>query len=142
MSTKYIVYNAPISWMKRHVELNGARSKKFICPLAMFSIVTLPLYLDPWQWMTKMSSTHASLHFRYFLNNAVDRRNSIENYLTKYFKETGFWHQNATFTLFRNKRFVLDEKLRQNASKFAILLEYENPCSFFRFSFRATLFFP
>ena len=38
--------------------------------------------------------------------------------------------------------FVLDEKFQWNASKFAILLEYENPCSFFRFSFRATLFFP
>ena len=29
-----------------------------------------------------------------------------------------------------------------NASKFAIFLEYENPHSFFHFSFRATLFFP
>ena len=27
-------------------------------------------------------------------------------------------------------------------SKFVILLEYENPCRFFRFSFHATLFFP
>ena len=36
-------------------------------------------------------------------------------------------------------RFVLDEKLLQNASKFAILLEYKNPCSFFHFSFRATV---
>ena len=34
--------------------------------------------------------------------------------------------------LIRNMRFVLDEKLPQNASKFAILLEYKNPCSFFR----------
>ena len=32
-----------------------------------------------------------------------------------------------TCTLSRNKRLVLDEKLQQNASKFAILLEYENP---------------
>ena len=37
---------------------------------------------------------------------------------------------------------MLDEMFQQNASKFAILLEYENPRSFFRFSFRATLFFP
>ena len=37
---------------------------------------------------------------------------------------------------------MLDEMFQRNASKFAILLEYENPCSFFRFSFRATLFFP
>ena len=49
------------------------------------------------------------------------------------------WFQHTA--LIRNMRFVLDEKLPQNASKFAILLEYENPCSFFHFSFRATLFF-
>ena len=30
---------------------------------------------------------------------------------------------------------------KPNSSKFAIFLEYENPCSFVRFSFRATLFF-
>ena len=48
----------------------------------------------------------------------------------------------STYTLFRNKRFMLDEMFQRNASKFAIFLEYENPCSFFRFSFRATLFFP
>ena len=30
---------------------------------------------------------------------------------------------------------------QQNASKFAIFLEYENLCGFFRFSFRATIFF-
>ena len=44
-------------------------------------------------------------------------------------------------TLIRNMKFVLDEKLPQNTSKFAILLEYENPRRFFRFSFRATLSF-
>ena len=61
--------------MKRHVELNGARSKKFICPPGNVfnSISSLrPLYLDPWQWMTKMSLTHASLHFRYFFLQTVD----------------------------------------------------------------------
>ena len=36
-------------------------------------------------------------------------------------------------SLFRNKRLVLDEKPPQNTSKFAILLEYENPRSFFSF---------
>ena len=46
------------------------------------------------------------------------------------------------YLLFRIKRFVLNEKLPQNASKLAILLEYENSHSFFRFSLRATLFFP
>ena len=29
-------------------------------------------------------------------------------------------------------------KNRENASKFAMFMEKENPCSFFRFSFRAT----
>ena len=37
---------------------------------------------------------------------------------------------------------MLDEMTQQNASKFAIFLEYENIFSFFHFSFRATLFFP
>ena len=36
---------------------------------------------------------------------------------------------------------MLDEMFQQNASKFAIFLEYENPRSFFHFPFRATLFF-
>ena len=44
-------------------------------------------------------------------------------------------------SLFRNKRFMLDEMTWQNASKFAIFLEYENLPSIFRFSFRATLIF-
>ena len=44
--------------------------------------------------------------------------------------------------LFRNKRFMLDEMTKRNASKFAMFLEYKNPCSFFRFSICATLFFP
>ena len=45
-----------------------------------------------------------------------------------------------TITLFRNKRFMLDERFQRTASKFAILLEYENPRNFFfHFSFRATL---
>ena len=33
--------------------------------------------------------------------------------------------------LFRNKRFMLDETVKQNSSKFAIFLKYENPNSFF-----------
>ena len=49
-------------------------------------------------------------------------------------------HLNGT-SLFRNKKFMLDEKLKRNASKFAIYLEYENQRVFFRFSFRAALFF-
>ena len=48
-------------------------------------------------------------------------------------------------SLFRNKRFVLNEKLQWNASKFAILLEYENTCTyvvFFSFFILCYLFFP
>ena len=40
-----------------------------------------------------------------------------------------------------NKRFVLNEMFQRNASKFAIFYVYENPGSFFRFSFCATLGF-
>ena len=36
---------------------------------------------------------------------------------------------------------MLDEMTQQNASKFVILLEYENLPSFFRLSFRASLIF-
>ena len=44
-------------------------------------------------------------------------------------------------SLFRNKKFMLDEMTQRNTSKFVIFLEYENPGSFFRFSFRAFLSF-
>ena len=43
--------------------------------------------------------------------------------------------------LFRNKRFALNEMFQRNTSKFAIFYVSLNPCSFFRFSFRATLYF-
>ena len=36
-------------------------------------------------------------------------------------------------TLFRNKRFLVNLKTKRNASKFAIFMEKENPCSFFIF---------
>ena len=42
---------------------------------------------------------------------------------------------------FRNKRFALNKMLQRNTSKFAIFYVQENPHSFFRFSFRATLYF-
>ena len=44
-------------------------------------------------------------------------------------------------TLFRTKRFEINFFVRQNASKFAIFIEKENPRSFFRFSFSAFLNF-
>ena len=37
---------------------------------------------------------------------------------------------------------MLDEMTKQNASKFALFLEYKKTTRFFRFSFHATLFFP
>ena len=49
-------------------------------------------------------------------------------------KENLFVNDYKTWgALFRNKRFMLDEMFQRNASKFAIFLEYENPCSFFHF---------
>ena len=50
-------------------------------------------------------------------------------------------HSSLIFTISRSKRFMLDEMTLQNASKFAIFLEYENPHIVFScFSFRATFF--
>ena len=43
--------------------------------------------------------------------------------------------------LFRKKMFEFNFLFRQNASKFALFLERENPCSIFHFSFQATLSF-
>ena len=54
---------------------------------------------------------------------------------------TAFLSLSGKFTLFRKKSFELNLLLRQNASIFAIFIEKENPCSFFHFSFRATLLF-
>ena len=45
------------------------------------------------------------------------------------------------WSLFRKKRFEINFFVQRNASKFAIFIDKENPCSFFRFSFRATLCF-
>ena len=39
------------------------------------------------------------------------------------------------------KGFCLMKWPSENASKFAIILEYETPCNFFRLSFLANLFF-
>ena len=44
-------------------------------------------------------------------------------------------------TLFRKKRFEINFFVRQNASKFSIFIEKENPHSYFRFSYRAILSF-
>ena len=45
-------------------------------------------------------------------------------------------------SLLRNKRLLLKFLPWQNTSKFAILLEYKNPCKLFCFSICGTLFFP
>ena len=42
---------------------------------------------------------------------------------------------------FKKERFALNFLTPQNASKFAIFMEKDNPCSFFHFSFRATFIF-
>ena len=47
----------------------------------------------------------------------------------------------SSLTLFRKKRFEINFFVQQNASKFAIFIEKENPRSFFHFSFKATLSF-
>ena len=52
-----------------------------------------------------------------------------------------FWSDLQNYALFRKKRFEINFFVRQNASKFAIFIEKENPRSFFRFSFRAFLSF-
>ena len=41
----------------------------------------------------------------------------------------------SKWPLFRKKRFEINFFVRQNASKFAIFIEKENPPSFFRFHF-------
>ena len=46
----------------------------------------------------------------------INMSNSVENSFMK--------------TLIRNEMFMLDEMFQRNASKFAIFLEFENPCSF------------
>ena len=50
-------------------------------------------------------------------------------------------HERRGESLFRNKRFALNKMFQRNASKFAIFYVSENPCTFFRFSFRANLYF-
>ena len=50
-------------------------------------------------------------------------------------------HIHTMNSLFRKKRFEINFFVQQNASKFAIFIEKENPRSFFRFSFRAFLSF-
>ena len=42
----------------------------------------------------------------------------------------------TTLSLFRKKRFEINFCFWWNASKFAIFIEKENPCSLFRFSFQ------
>ena len=61
-----------------------------------------------------------------------------------HFKKTNYdleYSSSIHFPLFRIKRFMLNEMFQGKASKFAILLEYKNPRSFFSFSFRATTIF-
>ena len=72
--------------------------------------------------------------------------NIINNPGLKHITEKLFWNLDYCHlelcTLFRKKRFEINFFVRRNASKFAISIEKENPCSFFRFSFRAFFSFP
>ena len=45
-------------------------------------------------------------------------------------------------SLFRNKKFMLDEMTQRNTSKFDIFYTYENPMLLFWVSFHASLLFP
>ena len=45
-------------------------------------------------------------------------------------------------TLFRNKGFLVNLKTKRYASKFAMFMEKENPCSFFVFHLEQLLSFP
>ena len=63
--------------------------------------------------------------------------NILGTYLyTFLIKITTPWHSSE------KKRFLVNLKTERNALKFAMFMEKENPCSFFRFSFRATFIFP
>ena len=50
-----------------------------------------------------------------------------------YSQKSNFSCQTTSVALFPIPEFVLDEMFQQNASKFAIFLAYENPCSIFHF---------
>ena len=45
-------------------------------------------------------------------------------------------------SLFRNKGFLVNLKTKRNASKFAMFMEKENPCSFFVFHLEQLSFSP
>ena len=46
------------------------------------------------------------------------------------------------YSLFRNKGFLVNLKTEKNASKFAMFMEKENPCSFFVFHLEQLSFSP
>ena len=63
-----------------------------------------------------------------------DLRNTwINVYL--YITYTYIHHEIA---LLRKNKFALNKNVQPNASKFAMFMKKENPCSFFRFSFTVT----
>ena len=83
---------------------------------------------------TKLAMLCYSMYYTMFLSDHFSRQ-----------KIDGGKKWNLLFVRlhFRNKRFMLDEMTRRNASKFAIFFINENPqICFFHFSFRATLIFP
>ena len=69
---------------------------------------------------------------------------STENFVKSYFNLvwSKIWIVSVCCSLLPNSGFVLDKKFQQNAWKFAIFDIYKYPKLLFRFSFRATLYFP
>ena len=78
-------------------------------------------------WLDELSSRH---YYEARISRRIDNLVKVR------------WSQRKHKSLFRKQRFEINFFVRQNASKFAIFIEKENPRSFFRFSFRAFLSFP
>ena len=72
----------------------------------------------------------SDMNIETYINNNTSHISHIQGSHTYYYQ----------FTL-QKKRIEINFFVLQNASKFAIFIEKENPCSFFRFSFRAFLSF-
>ena len=66
-------------------------------------------------------------------------KQSSKTHLLKNLSKSTFSSEQSV-TLFRNRRFILDEMTQQNASKFAIF-QNKKTQGVFRFSFHATLLF-
>ena len=94
--------------------------------------------------------THYSL---YQVQTSIKQINNSLHYTSRYNK-CGHWviyiiickclvsELDVGSTLLRNKRFLVNLILQRNASKFAMFMEKENPCSFFSFFIQSNFHFP